>query len=173
MYPYRKKLYKFLFIIFIVLILLTSILVFVNSSGVFKGLGFKKLKSGEEITVEVKPKLEQVDYNSKLRIENKDGIKLKIITGSSKELWHELSTDTFYNTITKQKYKKEVINNKIQNKVLSIDETDGVSFDENHNFIIDFKGEKTFDVTNNKNYTIKIKNVSNYSGKISISVENT
>ncbi|WP_430606749.1 hypothetical protein IGJ55_002984 [Enterococcus sp. AZ170] len=172
MYLYRKRLYKYVFIVFAMVVVLFSFLVFINYTKIFAGLGYKTLNPKQEITVEVKPKVEQVDYNSTLRIINKDGLKLKFSTGSDGELWHDLSTDTFYNTVTKLKTTRVIVDNEMIKKNSPVDKTDGVSFDDN-NFIMEFKGEKTFDVTNNKNYTIKIENVSKHSGKIEIFVENT
>ncbi|WP_211272273.1 hypothetical protein [Enterococcus rivorum] len=161
-----------MFIIFSIIVLLIGFLVFINYTKIFAGFGYRTLKPKQEITVEVKPKVEQVDYNSTLRIVNKDGLKLKLTTGRDGELWHDLSTDTFFDTITKEKTIRVVVDNKFIKKNLPINKKDGVSFD-NNDFIMEFKGEKTFDVTNNKNYTIKIENVSNHSGKVDISVENT
>ncbi|MFD2386712.1 hypothetical protein [Enterococcus rivorum] len=99
MYSYRKKLHKYLFIIFSIIVLLIGFLVFINYTKIFAGFGYRTLKPKQEITVEVKPKVEQVDYNSTLRIVNKDGLKLKLTTGRDGELWHDLSTDTFFLTL--------------------------------------------------------------------------
>ncbi|MTD41969.1 hypothetical protein GIX45_25770 [Erwinia sp. CPCC 100877] len=172
MYPYRKRLYKYLLIVFAIVALLFSFLVFINYTKIFAGLGYKTLNPGQEIVLKVEPKVKQVDYDSVLRIENKDGIKLKFSTEYDKELWHDLTTDIFYDTVTKQKTEFVTVDGEAVEKKAPINKNDGVSFDNNH-FVIEFKGEKTFDVTNNKNYTIKIENVSNYSGKVYVSVENT
>lgn len=117
MYLYRKRLYKYVFIVFAMVVVLFSFLVFINYTKIFAGLGYKTLNPKQEITVEVKPKVEQVDYNSTLRIINKDGLKLKFSTGSDGELWHDLSTDTFYNTVTKLKTTRVIVDNEMIKKI--------------------------------------------------------
>ena len=164
MFFLRKRKYQIisvvcLFIFFIIIFLL------------FSDIGYKRLKPGQEITLTVDPKTNQADYNSTLRIHNENNIKLKISADYDKNRWYDSSRKFYYDIKSQKKIQVDYSDGKLKKAVIEPDKSENVSF-KNNEFIISFTGEKTFDVTNNKRYEIKIKNMSNHSGKISAVVEN-
>lgn len=171
MYSLKKNLRKSLFKSAAFLMLLVGFLIFLNSTQLFKNIGYKAIKPNQSIELEVQPKTEQLEYYSTLIIDNPKGVRLKLTTDKNKHYWHDLTSDVFYDTVEKEEVELVTIGNEVVEKKSSITRDDSVSF-EKDDFVIQFKGEKSFDVTNNKNFKVKIENLSNQTAKLAVSINN-
>jgi len=77
----------------------------------------------------------------------------------------------YYDIASQKKIKVDFSDGELIKSIIEPDKDENISFEYNE-FIISFTGEKAFDATNNKDYMITIKNMSDRPGKVSISVEN-
>lgn len=106
------------------------------------------LQPGQSVTIRVRPK----KYSSELILEKKDTNRLKL---SGSGVWFEMHGDIFYD-VEGQKlvrsHHSEDADEELPNKQKDIYLVqDGI--------VVSYKGEKVFNVTNNKSYTITITNV--------------
>lgn len=117
-----------------------------------KTLGKYTLQPGQSVKFRVNPKTEQVEFYSELILKKKDRNKLKL-TGAS--VWSEESGDILYG----------VKENKIIRIGSSSNSEKGLPNNQKNihlvkdGIVVNYQGEKVFDVTNNKPYTITITNV--------------
>ena len=110
------------------------------------------LQPGQSVTIRVRPKTDQLEYSSELILEKKDTNRLKL---SGSGVWFEMHGDIFYDVEGQKLVRshhsedadEELPNNQKDIKLVQ----DGI--------VVSYKGEKVFNVTNNKSYTITITNV--------------
>lgn len=110
------------------------------------------LQPGQSVTIRVRPKIDQLEYSSELILEKKDSQKIKL---SGMTVWSELFSDVLFDVGGHKAVKigdtengfKELPNN--QQNIQLVE--DGIE--------VTYLGEKVFDVTNNKKFTITITNV--------------
>lgn len=110
------------------------------------------LQPGQCVTLKVYPNTDQLEYNSELILKKKDDKKIKL---SGMTVWSEQFGDVLF----------EVEGH----KVVKIGDTENGSKELPNNqqdiqlveggIVVTYLGEKVFDVTNNKPYTITITNV--------------
>lgn len=110
------------------------------------------LQPGQSVTIRVRPKTDQLEYSSELILEKKDSQKIKL---SGMTVWSELFSDVLFDVGGHKAVKigdtengfKELPNNQQDIQLVE----DGI--------VVTYLGEKVFDVTNNKEFTITITNV--------------
>ena len=110
------------------------------------------LQPGQSVTIRVRPNTDQLEYSSELILEKKDSQKIKL---SGMTVWSELFSDVLFEVEGHKVVKigdtengsKELPNNQQDIQLVE----DGI--------VVTYLGEKVFDVTNNKPYTITITNV--------------
>ena len=114
--------------------------------------GSYTLHPGQSVTLKVYPNTDQLEYSSELILEKKDDQKIKL---SGMTVWSEQVGDVLFEVEGQKVVKisdtesgsKELPNNQQDIQLVE----DGI--------VITFIGEKVFDVTNNKKFTITITNV--------------
>ena len=114
--------------------------------------GSYTLQPGQSVTLKVYPNTDQLEYNSELILKKKDDKKIKL---SGMTVWSEQFGDVLF----------EVEGH----KVVKVGDTENGSKELPNNqqdiqlveggIVVTYLGEKVFDVTNNKPYTITITNV--------------
>lgn len=110
------------------------------------------LQPGQSVTIRVRPKTDQLEYSSELILEKKDSQKIKL---SGRNVWSEQISDVLFDVGGHKAVKigdtengfKELPNNRQDMQLVE----DGI--------VVTYLGEKVFDVTNNKEFTITITNV--------------
>lgn len=110
------------------------------------------LQPGQSVTLKVYPNTDQLEYNSELILKKKDDKKIKL---SGMTVWSEQFSDVLFEVEGHKVVKigdtengfKELPNNQQDIQLVK----DGI--------VVTYLGEKVFDVTNNKPYTITITNV--------------
>lgn len=110
------------------------------------------LQPGQSVTIRVRPKTDQLEFSSELILEKKDSQKIKL---SGMTVWSELFSDVLFDVEGHKVVKigdpengsKELPNNQQDIQLVE----DGI--------VVTYLGEKIFDVTNNKEFTITITNV--------------
>lgn len=110
------------------------------------------LQPGQSVTIRVRPKTDQLEYSSELILEKKDSQKIKL---SGRNVWSEQFSDVLFDVEGHKAVKigdtengfKELPNNRQDMQLVE----DGI--------VVTYLGEKVFDVTNNKEFTITITNV--------------
>ena len=117
-----------------------------------QNLGKYTLQPGESVNFTVNPRIQDVEYYSELILNKKDTNKLKL---SGSGVWFEMHGDIFYD-VEGQKllrsHHSEDVDEELPNNQKDIHLVqDGI--------VVSYKGEKVFNVTNNKSYTITITNV--------------
>jgi len=110
------------------------------------------LQPGESVNFTVNPRIQDVEYYSELILKKNDTNKLKL---SGKKVWFEMHGDIFYD-VEGQKFLRshhlEDADEELPNNQKDIHLVqDGI--------VVNYKGEKVFNVTNNESYTITITNV--------------
>lgn len=123
---------------------------------VFSVLNYGKytLQPGQSANLRVNPRTQDLEYYSIFILKKNDSSRIKL-TGSS--VWSERNGDVYYGVeeqkiIKSHGFDKE--DEELPNKQADIYlEKDGV--------VVSYQGEKVFDATNNKPYTITITNVDN------------
>lgn len=110
------------------------------------------LQPGQSVTLKVYPNTDQLEYSSELILEKKDDQKIKL---SGMTVWSEQFGDVLFEVEGHKVVKigdtengsKELPNSQQDIQVVE----DGI--------VVTYLGEKVFDVTNNKSFTITITNV--------------
>lgn len=110
------------------------------------------LQPGQSIEIRVRPRADQLEYSSELILEKKDTNRLKL---SGSGVWFEMHGDIFYD-VEGQKlvrsHHSEDADEELPNNQKDIHLVqDGI--------VVSYQGEKVFNVTNNKSYTITVTNV--------------
>ena len=110
------------------------------------------LQPGQSVEIRVRPRADQLEYSSELILEKKDTNRLKL---SGSGVWFEMHGDIFYD-VEGQKlvrnHHSEDADEELPNNQKDIHLVqDGI--------VVSYQGEKVFNVTNNKSYTITITNV--------------
>ena len=128
-----------------------------------QNLGKYTLQPGQSISLKVKPRAQDVEYYSVLILKKNDNNKLKL---SGSGVWFEVNGDIFYG-VEEQKlvrsHHSEDAGEELPNNQKDIHLVkDGI--------VVNYQGEKVFDVTNNKPYTITITNVDNKPAKFEAQV---
>jgi len=99
------------------------------------------LQPGQSVNLRVNPRTQDLEYYSIFILKKNDSSKIKL-TGSS--VWSESNGDVYY----------EVEGQKIT-------KSHGFDEEDKDGVVVSYQGEKVFDATNNKPYTITITNVDN------------
>ena len=117
-----------------------------------QNLGKYTLQPGESANFTVNPRTHDVEYYSELILKKNDTNKLKL---SGKKVWFEMDSDIFYGVEDTKLFRRNHSENddeELPNNQKDINLVrDGI--------VVSYKGEKVFNVTNNKSYTITITNV--------------
>ena len=121
------------------------------------------LQPGQSVELRVSPNTDQVEYNSELILDKKDNRSIKL---SGTNVWSEKFGDVLFGVSEKKIIKigsTEGDKNELPNNQKDIHLVeDGI--------VVSYKGEKVFDVTNNKPYSITITNVDNKPAKFEAQV---
>ena len=106
------------------------------------------LQPGQSVEIRVRPRADQLEYSSELILEKKDNQKIKL---SGRNVWSEQFSGLYF----------EVTENKIiqlgNDTELPNDQQD-IQLGED-GIVVTYLGEKVFDVTKSKPYTITVTNV--------------
>ena len=121
------------------------------------------LQSGQSVELRVSPNTDQLEYSSELMLKKLNDAKIKL---PGTNVWSEKFGDVLFGVSEKKIIKigsiegdkNELLNNQ---KDIHLAE-DGI--------VVSYKGEKVFDVTNNKSYSITITNVDNKPAKFEAQV---
>lgn len=171
MYYLQKKILLFFSGLILAVVVFMGVLVLMNETKILSGLNYTKMKPSQEIKLDVKPNIDHLEYYSTLVIDNPDGLKLQMSSNTNSTFWENKTDDEFYDTINKKKI--TFVDENGESTKLEEDIPDNYPVDFYQNKLVTwFKEEKTYDVTNNKYYSITIKNISNRSGKIFVDVYN-
>ena len=112
------------------------------------------LQSGQSVELRVCPNTDQLEYSSELILKKLNDAKIKL---SGTNVWSEKFGDVLFGVSEKKIIKigsTEGDKNELPNNQKDIHLVeDGI--------VVSYKGEKVFDVTNNKSYSITITNVDN------------
>ena len=112
------------------------------------------LQSGQSVELRVSPNTDQLEYSSELILKKLNDAKIKL---SGTNFWSEKFGDVLFGVSEKKIIKigsTEGDKNELPNNQKDIHLVeDGI--------VVSYKGEKVFDVTNNKSYSITITNVDN------------
>lgn len=112
------------------------------------------LQSGQSVELRVSPNTDQLEYSSELILKKLNDAKIKL---SGTNVWSEKFGDVLFGVSEKKIIKigsTEGDKNELPNNQKDIHLVeDGI--------VVSYKGEKNFDVTNNKPYTITMTNVDN------------
>lgn len=121
------------------------------------------LQPGQSVELRVSPNTDQLEYNSELILDKKDDRSIKL---SGTNVWSEKFGDVLFGVSEKKIIKigsTEGDKNELPNNQKDIHLVeDGI--------VVSYKGEKVFDVTNNKPYYITITNVDNKPAKFEAQV---
>ncbi|MCC3167539.1 hypothetical protein [Streptococcus sanguinis] len=121
------------------------------------------LQSGQSVELRVSPNTDQLEYSSELMLKKLNDAKIKL---SGTNVWSEKFGDVLFGVSEKKIIKigsTEGDKNELPNNQKDIHLVeDGI--------VVSYKGEKVFDVTNNKSYSITITNVDNKPAKFEAQV---
>ena len=121
------------------------------------------LQSGQRVELRVSPNTDQLEYSSELILKKLNDAKIKL---SGTNVWSEKFGDVLFGVSEKKIIKigsTEGDKNELPNNQKDIHLVeDGI--------VVSYKGEKVFDVTNNKSYSITITNVDNKPAKFKAQV---
>jgi len=121
------------------------------------------LQSGQSVELRVSPNTDQLEYSSELMLKKLNDAKIKL---SGTNVWSEKFGDVLFGVSEKKIIKigsTEGDKNELPNNQKDIHLVeDGI--------VVSYKGEKVFDVTNNKSYSITITNVDNKPAKFEVQV---
>ena len=121
------------------------------------------LQSGQSVELRVSPNTDQLEYSSELMLRKLNDAKIKL---SGTNVWSEKFGDVLFGVSEKKIIKigsTEGDKNELPNNQKDIHLVeDGI--------VVSYKGEKVFDVTNNKSYSITITNVDNKPAKFEAQV---
>jgi hypothetical protein len=106
------------------------------------------LQPGQSVEIRVRPRADQLEYSSELILEKKDNQKIKL---SGRNVWSEQFSGLYFevteNKIIQLGNDTELPNNQQDIQLVE----DGI--------VVTYLGEKVFDVTKSKRYTITVTNV--------------
>ena len=106
------------------------------------------LQPGQSVEIRVRPRADQLEYSAELILEKKDNQKIKL---SGRNVWSEQFSDLYFevteNKIIQLGNDTELPNNQQDIQLVE----DGI--------VVTYLGEKVFDVTKSKPYTITVTNV--------------
>ena len=106
------------------------------------------LQPGQSVEIRVRPRADQLEYSSELILEKKDDQKIKL---SGRDVWSEQFSGLYFevteNKIIQLENDTELSNNQQDIQLVE----DGI--------VVTYLGEKVFDVTKSKPYTITVTNV--------------
>ena len=106
------------------------------------------LQPGQSVEIRVRPRADQLEYSSELILEKKDDQKIKL---SGRDVWSEQFSGLYFevteNKIIQLGNDTELPNNQQDIQLVE----DGI--------VVTYLGEKVFDVTKSKPYTITVTNV--------------
>ena len=121
-----------------------------------QNLGKYTLQPGQSISLKVKPRTQDVEYYSELILKKNDKNKLEL---NGREYWSVSGSELHYDLSNQNVFKwvRDESGELTESYVENSDSAD--IYIEKSNLIIQYQGEKVFDVTNNKPYTITITNV--------------
>lgn len=106
------------------------------------------LQPGQSVEIRVRPRADQLEYSSELILEKKDDQKIKL---SGRNVWSEQFSGLYFevteNKIIQLGNDTELPNNQQDIQLVE----DGI--------VVTYLGEKVFDVTSSKPYTITVTNV--------------
>ena len=106
------------------------------------------LQLGQSVEIRVRPRADQLEYSSELILEKKDNQKIKL---SGRNVWSEQFSGLYFevteNKIIQLGNDTELPNNQLDIQLVE----DGI--------VVTYLGEKVFDVTKSKPYTITVTNV--------------
>lgn len=106
------------------------------------------LQPGQSVEIRVRPRADQLEYSSELILEKKDNQKIKL---SGRNVWSEQFSGLYFevteNRIIQLGNDTELPNNQQDIQLVE----DGI--------VVTYLGEKVFDVTKSKPYTITVTNV--------------
>ena len=119
------------------------------------------LQPGQSVEIRVRPRADQLEYSSELILEKKDDQKIKL---SGRDVWSEQFSGLYFevteNKIIQFGNDTELPNNQQDIQLVE----DGI--------VVTYLGEKVFDVTNNKEFTITITNVDDKPASFYVQVVN-
>lgn len=121
------------------------------------------LQPGQSVELRVSPNTDQLEYNSELILDKKDDRSIKL---SGTNVWSEKFGDVLFGVSEKKIIKigsTEGDRNELPNNQKDI-------YLAENGIVVSYKGEKVFDVTNNKPYSITITNVDNKPAKFEAQV---
>lgn len=106
------------------------------------------LQPGQSVEIRVRPRADQLEYSSELILEKKDNQKIKL---SGRDVWSEQFSGLYFE-VTENKIIQLGNNTELPNNQQDIQLVeDGI--------VVTYLGEKVFDVTSSKPYTITVTNV--------------
>ena len=106
------------------------------------------LQPGQSVEIRVLPRADQLEYSSELILEKKDNQKIKL---SGRNVWSEQFSGLYFE-VTENKIIQLGNNTELPNNQQDIQLVeDGI--------VVTYLGEKVFDVTSSKPYTITVTNV--------------
>lgn len=114
--------------------------------------GSYTLQPGQSVQLRVYPNTDQLEYSSELILEKKDDQKIKL---SGMTVWYEQFGDVLFE-VDGQKVVKI---GDTENGSMEIPNTQQAIQLVEDGIVVNYLGEKVFDVTNNKKFTITITNV--------------
>ena len=121
-----------------------------------QNLGKYTLQPGQSISLTVNPRIQDVEYYSELILKKNDKNKIEL---NGREYWSVSGSDLHYDLSNQNVFKwvRDESGELTESYVENSDLAD--IYIEKSNLIIQYQGEKIFDVTNNKPYSINITNV--------------
>ena len=106
------------------------------------------LQPGQSVEIRVRPRADQLEYSSELILEKKDNQKIKL---SGRNVWSEQFSGLYFE-VTENKIIQLGNDTELPNDQQDIQlGKDGI--------VVTYLGEKVFDVTKSKRYTITVTNV--------------
>ena len=106
------------------------------------------LQPGQSVEIRVRPRADQLEYSSELILEKKDNQKIKL---SGRNVWSEQFSGLYFE-VTENKIIQLGNNTELPNNQQDIQLVeDGI--------VVTYLGEKVFDVTKSKPYTITVTNL--------------
>ena len=114
--------------------------------------GSYTLQPGQSVKLKVYPNTDQLEYSSELILEKKDDQKIKL---SGMTVWSEQFGDVLFEV----EGQKVVKIGDTENGSMEIPNTQQAIQLAEDGIVVNYLGEKVFDVTNNKKFTITITNV--------------
>ena len=123
---------------------------------VFSVLNYGKytLQPGQSVNLRVNPRTQDLEYYSIFILKKNDSSKIKL-TGSS--VWSESNGDVYYEVEGQKIIKSHGLDEEDE----ELPNTQPDIYLEKDGVVVSYQGEKVFDATNNKPYTITITNVDN------------